>query len=200
MRIQDAGFGMRDSDGVAEGFSVSQIQNPESSRGFTLFEFIVVIIIISILIEETLRRVPFYQEQAEKTVMEQTVAGMQSALVMRTGSLMAQGAAREAGMSKLASENPINWLQQKPQNYAGEFFDPSTGAVKPGSWVFDLKSHDLIYVPSRNEYFTPGTDGQKWVRFHVKIEYDRPAASSVSTTRAVVATLFEPTAEYHWFD
>ena len=149
-----------------------RIQNPESSKGFTLLELIVVISIVAILAGSLLSRIPFYQEQAEKTVMEQMAGAMQSALVMRYGSLMAHGAATEKGLNALASDNPMNWLQQKPKNYAGEFFDPTPKTVAPGQWMFDLKSRDLIYVLDRSEYFTPGKDGQKWIRFHVKLEYE----------------------------
>jgi prepilin-type N-terminal cleavage/methylation domain-containing protein len=196
MSHQETGYGMGDS-GERELQPVSQITHPVSSKGFTLLELIVVISIISILIGAILSRIPFYQEQAEKAVMEQTVAAMQGALVMRTGSLMARGDVMEKGLLALANENPIGWLQQKPKNYAGEFFDPAPNAVKPGQWMFDLKSRDLIYVPERSEYFTPGKDGKKWARFHVKLEYEAQVRGG---KKEFAAALFEPAEPYHWFE
>ncbi len=101
-------------------------------------------------------RVPYYQEQAEKAAMQQVEGALQSALVLRYGALMARGAATEKELSILATDNPMTWLQQKPRNYAGEYYDPTPGAVAPGNWMFDLKSRDLIYVVDHGDYFTPG--------------------------------------------
>jgi general secretion pathway protein G len=172
----------------------------KTQRGFTLLELIIVISIVAILAGLFLSRVPFYQEQAEKTVMEQTAGAMQSALVMRTGSLMAKGAATERELNALASDNPIRWLQEKPKNYSGEFFDPTPNTVTPGHWMFDLKSRDLIYVPDHTEYFALGKDGRKWIRFHVKLGYEVPLGSATGGRKELASTLFEPTEPYRWMN
>ncbi len=178
----------------------SKIQNPEFSKGFTLLELIVVVSIVALLAGTLLSRIPYYQEQAEKTVMEQMAGAMQSALIMRYGSLMAHGAGAEKGLNALAIDNPMDWLQQKPKNYAGEFFDPTPKTVAPGHWMFDLKSRELIYVLDRSDYFTPGKDGQKWIRFHVRLEYESPAGGATGSRKELASTLFEPTQPYRWFD
>jgi general secretion pathway protein G len=152
---------------------------------------------VAILAGTFLKRVPENQELAEKAVMEQTVGAMQSALTMRVGSMMVHGAATEKGLKALASENPINLLQEKPKSYAGEFFDPKPNTVAPGHWMFDLKTHDLIYVPDRSDFFKPGKDGQKWVRFHVTLVYDTGAGGN---NKELAATLFEPVEPYRWFN
>ena len=178
----------------------SKIQNPEFSKGFTLLELIVVVSIVALLAGTLLSRIPYYQEQAEKTVMEQMAGAMQSALIMRYGSLMAHGAGAEKGLNALAIDNPMDWLQQKPKNYAGEFFDPTPKTVAPGHWMFDLKSRELIYVLDRSDHFTPGKDGQKWIRFHVRLEYESPAGGATGSRKELASTLFEPTQPYRWFD
>ena len=129
--------------------------------------------------------------------MEQTAGAMQSALTMRVGSLRVHGAATEKELKALAADNPINWLQQKPNNYAGEFFDPAPDTVKPGKWAFDLKTRELIYVPDHTQYFTPGKDGKKWIRFHVKLVYESPVGAA-GGKKELASTLFEPTEPYHW--
>jgi prepilin-type N-terminal cleavage/methylation domain-containing protein len=179
---------------------LSMSNTQSSQRGFTLLELIVVIIIISILIGELLRRVPDYQEQAEKAVVEQTAAAMQSALTMRIGSMMVRGIATEKELRSLATDNPMNWLQKKPGNYAGEFFDPTPKTVAPGQWMFDLKSHDLIYVLNRSDNFTSGKDGLTWIRFHVKLEKELPLGSAAGSKKILTSVLFEPTEPYRWFN
>jgi prepilin-type N-terminal cleavage/methylation domain-containing protein len=169
--------------------------SPAAARGFTLFELIVVVCIVAILAGTLLSRFWFYQEQAEKAAMEQVAAALQSALDMRLGSMMVRGNLSDAG--KLAKENPMDWLVRKPGNYAGEFFDPAQQAVAPGNWVFDLKSRNLIYVVDRGEFFTPGRDGVKWVRYHVNLVYDREGDKGKQTLAGAV---FEPVESYRWFD
>jgi general secretion pathway protein G len=170
----------------------------KASRGFTLLELILVISIVAILAGLFLSRVPFYQEQAEKAAMEQVAGAVQSALVLRYGTMMTRGAANEQTLKTLATDNPVGWLQQKPKNYAGEFFDPAPQTVAPGSWLFDLKSRDLIYVPTRGEYLTAGKDGKKWIRFHVRLAYE--AAVGGGGRKELASTVFEPVEPYRWFE
>lgn len=174
----------------------SRIPYPRSSRGFTLIELIVVITIIVLLAGVLLTRIWFYQEQAEKAAMEQTAGAVQSALVMQYGHLLARG--RDAEVKKLVEENPMHWLMQKPQNYAGEYFGMTPAAIAPGNWAFDLKTRELIYVPYRTEYFDPGKDGLKWVRYHVHQEYEPVPGSKKKGDQELVSILFEPVESYQW--
>jgi len=210
IRIQDSGFGIqgraarspRPLAGEGSGGKVtpvSRIQNRESCKGFTLIEFIVVIIIIVVLAGLFLTRIPLYQEQAEKAAMQQVEGALQSALVLRYGALQTRAAATEQNLSILATDNPMTWLQKLPPNYKGEYYDPSPRTVAPGSWMFDLKSRELIYVLNQSDNFTPGRDGSKWIRFRVHLGYElmlgRPEAG-----KELVTTLLEPTEPYHWLD
>lgn len=197
MKIQDMGFRIQDSEGGAEGFSESRIPNPESSKGFTLLEFIVVISIIAVLAGIFLARIPFYQEQAEKAAMEQVAGAVQSALLLRFAALQTRGAATDKNLQALATDNPVQWLQQKPKNYAGEYFDPTPRSVAPGQWLFDLKSRDLIYLPQHNDYLKAGKDGYKWLRFHVRLGYE-PALGGRG--KELTSTVFEPVEAYRWLD
>jgi prepilin-type N-terminal cleavage/methylation domain-containing protein len=164
------------------------------SGGFSLVELIVVIVIVAILATVLLDRAWVYQEQAEKAAMEEVAGVIQSALVMKYGHLMIRGAGPE--IAALAVDNPINWLAKAPLNYTGEFYDPPPESVTPGNWFFDLKSRELIYVPERTNYFDPGAEGPKWVRYRVKLMYE---AGSGATDKVLSSVLFEPIIKYHWF-
>ncbi|MES1981595.1 MAG: prepilin-type N-terminal cleavage/methylation domain-containing protein [Pseudomonadota bacterium] len=164
------------------------------ARGFTLIEVVVVITILVVLYTVFLERAWVYQEQAEKTAMVEVVEAIQSALVLKYGHMMVRGAESEAGV--LATENPMTWLAKQPRNYAGEFYDPTPLSISPGNWMFDLKAHQLIYMPSRTDNFVAGPDGQKWIRYRVNLVYDPPA--SAQPGKMLVGTLFEPVAPYRW--
>lgn len=168
-------------------------------RGFTLIELIIVIIIIVLLAGLFLSRIPYYQEQAEKTAMQQVQGALQSALVLRYGALSVRGAANEKELSILATDNPISWLQKPPRNYMGEYYDPTPRTVAPGNWMFDLKSRDLIYVLDHADYFTPGKDGRKWIRFHAQLGY-QPMLGKPEAGQELASTLFEPLEPYRWFN
>lgn len=176
----------------------SGIRNQGRCRGFTLIELIVVIIIVVVMMGLFLNRVTYYQEQAEKTAMETVTGAIQSALTMQYGQIMTRGKPSDA--AALAQDNPMNWLQKKPDNYSGEFYDPTPLAVAAGNWVFDLKSRELVYVVRNANYFKPGKDGKKWIRFHVAVNYESSRLPSLQDAPAeLTGMLFKPVEPYSWF-
>ena len=174
------------------------IPHPASSKGFSLIELIVAITVVVVLAGVLLNRLQYYQEQAEKTAMQQVAAVLQSALTLQYGRLLTSST--ESGAAALAIENPMNWLAKIPDNYSGEFYDVTPRSVAPGNWVFDLKSRNLIYVVDRGDHFTPGKDGHKWVRYHVNLLYETAPGTPVKKTKELVGILFEPMEYYRWFD
>lgn len=173
-------------------------RGPRFCRGFSLFELVVVISVVAVLMGIFLGRVLYYQEQAEKTAMTEVAGTLQSALIMQYGRILTRGQASD--VEWLAKDNPMNWLQQKPLNYAGEFNDPTPLTVEPGNWVFDLGSRDLIYVPRLANNFKPGKDGKQWIRYHVVVQYEPSRLPSLLNAPAeLTGILFEPVEPYSWF-
>jgi general secretion pathway protein G len=166
--------------------------------GFSLIELIVVIAILSVLISIFLNRVGYYQELAEKTAMEENVGAIQSALTIQHSKHYVRGNSED--ISLLPTENPMKWLQKLPKNYAGEFYDPKPNTVAPGNWMFDLKAHELIYVPDRTEHFVAGKDGKKWIRFHIAMQYEQiKSRGVVGKDKELVGSVFAPTEHISWF-
>ncbi|OGQ58880.1 MAG: hypothetical protein A3J24_07790 [Deltaproteobacteria bacterium RIFCSPLOWO2_02_FULL_53_8] len=169
-----------------------------SACGFSLFELVVVISIVAVLMAIFLERVLYYQEQAEKTAMVGVAGTIQSALTMQYGQILMRGKASD--VEWLVKDNPMNWLQQKPLNYAGEFHDLTPLTVESGNWVFDLDSRNLIYIPRVADNFKPGKDGRQWIRYHVVVNYESPHLLSLQDApRELTGILFEPVEPYSWF-
>ncbi len=143
-----------------------QIANPARwrQRGVSLFEIAVVAIIVAVLVGALLQRLISYRAQAELALVDHTVNVLRGALAVQVARLQVQG--RGADMEKLAQQNPMNWLTQKPANYAGEFFAPEASDVHAGNWYFDRKTHILVYSLNYQNKFLQGT--QKALKYQVK--------------------------------
>jgi len=188
----------RDGFCICSKFMHPRKPHPKVQRGFSLIELIIVVFIISTLFAVFTNRVWYYQEMAEKTSMEENVGAIQSALTMQQGKNYVRGNSEDLG--KLTTENPMNWLQKRPQNYVGEFYAATPKSVAPGSWVFDLKSRELIYVLDRSDHFVPGKDGGKWIRFHVTAQYEQiKSGGTEGQGKELVGLDFEPSEHVDWF-
>jgi general secretion pathway protein G len=166
-------------------------------RGFSLIELFIVISLIVLMTGIFLDRFKVYQEQAEKAMMEGMVSTLQSSLTMQYAQILTRGKPGDA--AALVKDNPINWLQRRPLNYAGEFYDPKPGLVETGNWLFDLKSRQLIYVLHKHEHFRPGSDGLPWIRFHAVILYEPSRLPSLQASPELTSVLFVPVEPYVWF-
>jgi prepilin-type N-terminal cleavage/methylation domain-containing protein len=168
-----------------------------AQAGFTLLELIVVICIVAVMAGILLNRLRTYEEAAEKAVMQQTAAAIKSALQMRVAAYMIGG--RDSEIENLRNENPVGWLQEPPASYAGEFYADAYARVRPGSWYFDLTRRELIYVVNLGDHFVPGTDARKWVRYRVRIEYEKVPQTDAPPRKVLSAVSFVPVQPYAWF-
>jgi prepilin-type N-terminal cleavage/methylation domain-containing protein len=167
------------------------------SKGFTLFELILVIIVVALTAGMLFGRVLDYQEIAEKTAMEQTAGTLRSALALQISGLLARGKGED--LAKLAAVNPIALLAEVPQNYVGEYYGAAED-VAAGNWYFDLKSRQLVYLVRHGEHFQAGADGAKAVRYQVTPVYndwmrETGAASSGKELAGLVLKELQP---YSW--
>jgi general secretion pathway protein G len=172
-------------------------RSADRHAGFTLFELIVVVCIVAIIAGILLNRLRFYEEAAEKAAMQQTAAAIKSALQMRVASYMISG--RDNEIENLRNENPVNWLQEKPADYAGAFYADAYARVRPGNWYFDLTRRELIYVINLGDNFKPGPDARKWVRYRVRIGYEEVPERGAPPRKVLSAVSFAPVQPYVWF-
>lgn len=168
--------------------------NSSKHRGFTLFELVVLSVLISILAMVLLNRLIYYQELAEKADMEFKAAELKSGLRMRMAKLLIEGRAQEYG--SLAQENPFDWLEKMPGNYVGQIADGNFKTIPAGNWYFDTASHTLVYLVKHGDYFKPDSTGEKRVRFQVKLVRNPPGVGVDQPFASVNLALVEP---YQWF-
>lgn len=147
------------------------------SRGFTLFELVLVIVVVALAASILFGRTLDYQEMAEKTAMEQTAGVVRSALAMQLSGLIARG--RMEDIPKLKAVNPMMLLAEVPKNYVGEYYG-TPDDIPAGSWYFDLKSRELVYLIRHGMHFQSKQKGSKAVLYRVNLVYNDwlPAADS----------------------
>lgn len=170
------------------------------AHGFTLIEFLVVIIIISTLGAVLLDRMLFYQEAAEKAAMEQIAGTLRSALHLQIADKLVKGQIQ--AIPHLAEDNPMDWLAEQPANYVGERFAPQASEVPKGSWYYDLKDRQLVYVVSRDSHFAPNKQGRKEVRYAVRVVYAQQVAQAgqdIADNQEVNGVLLALVEPYMWF-
>lgn len=169
------------------------------SRGFSLLELVMVIGLIGFLASALYERVQFYQERAEYAVMELTASAIRSGLKFRVAAYMLKRTTSE--ILQLNKENPVHWLSEIPQNYAGEFSGEYADGVSPGNWYYDPSERVMVYVVRHRNHFEPNpTDGYR-VRFKVRVEYGTilDANGQALASDGLKTIGFEAVRPYRWF-
>jgi prepilin-type N-terminal cleavage/methylation domain-containing protein len=161
------------------------------SRGFTLFELVIVISIVAMLGAFLAGRIQRTAEFAEKASMEYTVNEINSALLFEFASNVMRN--RRSNIPGMVKANPVDWLGQKPSNYLGEFKSQPDAPDPRGSWYYDTTDHFLIYMVRRGDDLQPDSAGLKRVRYRVQMLYDGEQPNSM------VGVILAPVERYKWF-
>jgi len=160
-------------------------------RGFSLLESVVSLVLIGVCAGLLLERLAYYQEAAEKAIMELEVNKLKLALQVHIGDLIARN--QPVDYVRIARENPMLWLDRPAAGYRGEFAGDASDLPK-GSWYFNRSSAELVYLLNQDRNFQPKSDGRALVRWRVKTV--RPAAAADGT---VIGLQLAPAEPYSWF-
>ena len=164
-----------------------------------MYEFVWVVLLVGTLSMVVLDYMLRYIEIAEKGAMENTVMNLRSSLRLRLAEVLVNNNTQEA--LRLARANPMEWLYEKPSNYAGEFNAPEAGAVARGKWYWDGSSRELVYLVDNGRDFTPDAEGLKRVRYRVHVPFLEKAAKEkrqVSVNDVVGGISLVAVERYEW--
>ncbi len=161
-------------------------------RGATWLERMAALILFGVFLAAFLERVSYYQEYAEKMEMELTVRNIRTGLRYKIADLIMNNRLPE--MATLADENPVNWLEQRPANYLGEFDGAPAGAGF-GRWYFDRRNRHLVYIINHRRHFEP-SDGQDFsVRYQA---VRRSSRMQTSTSAEETWVSLAPVQDFRW--
>lgn len=168
----------------------------KNAKGFTLIELIVVVSIVAISATVALDKLFWYQGQAEKASMDSTANMIKSGLWMSGASLMMANRGNE--IPKLAEQNPINLLEQKPDNYLGELNGSKTEEMKAGNWFYDTSKKQVVYIVSQRRNFTPTITDDYTVRYGVKIIQSEIEITPGKKIPYIAGVTLVPLSKYNW--
>ena len=139
--------------------------------------------IVAIFLVVFLERAFYYQEYAEKTAMEMTVANMRTGLRYKIADLIVSS--RLSEIPTLADENPVNWLAERPVNYLGEF-DSLPREGTSGKWFYDKRNRELVYTVNNRRHFVPYGGRDFTIRYRAaRIEASRNCVIEVFACASV---------------
>ncbi len=118
-------------------------------NGFTLFEVVVVVCIISILAVFALDRYCKLLVDVERTTMEYTLGVMRSALHIQYAELYLAGKLDQVG--ELVQANPMDHLAERPANFLDKEVSGHFDQVDPGTWLFNGATRQYISGVSLKE-------------------------------------------------
>lgn len=140
-----------------------------TSQGFSQFELVVVIVLISILVTVALNRMWGWRSEVERTLIITVSGNIRSALGLETAQLALQNKLNQ--LPKLAGSNPFSLLAQKPDTYLGELSDNNPDTKQTGIWYYSKEQRALIYTIKYSESFKTDLKGQPRVRLKIKFLY-----------------------------
>ncbi|MDH4133198.1 MAG: type II secretion system GspH family protein [Gammaproteobacteria bacterium] len=113
------------------------------SKGFSLFELVLVLTLIGVLIAVAIDRLPVWQGEAERAAVETVAGSLRSALSIKVASYIARG--ETARIAELEASNPVEQLAEIPANYLGQRLNAGDSGIESGNWYFDASTRELVY-------------------------------------------------------
>jgi prepilin-type N-terminal cleavage/methylation domain-containing protein len=167
-------------------------------RGFTLIEFVVVVVAIGILTGVALDRLLPLIGHAERAAFVQVQAHLQSALLLETAERITRG--ESATLIELDGSNPMALLLQAPANYLGALDRPQPDELPGRKWYYDEHQRRLVYRVGNYGRFKALAGPSNRVEFLVRFVYrDRNGNGTYEAGRDTFDGMrLEPVHAYKW--
>lgn len=138
-------------------------------RGFSLFEIVVVVLLIGVLMSIAIDRMLQLQIAAEKVSVQELLGNLKGAVNLQAADLVVHKGL--GSMRILESSNPMLYLQELPHNYLGNRSEHDAGQLAKGNWFFDPNEGVLVYIVNNTSYFETRLKGTPRIRFKVSLIY-----------------------------
>lgn len=163
-------------------------------HGFSLFEMVVVVLLIGVLVSIAIDRLLLLQIEAERVSVRHVIGALESAVYIQTAEIvLKQGL---AAMSKLENTNPMNYLGEQPYNYRGVKTADESRKVPAANWYFDAENDELVYKVKNKKYFV--SEKQHEARIRLKLSLLYREGNETDESSAIQGVRLEKLHEYSW--
>lgn len=143
------------------------------SKGFSLFELIVYILLVSIVFSASMRRFNEFPGEAERANFLAITMQLKAAVNLQMMKAIAGG--NFTSLGPIENSNPMDLMLETPSNYAGAFNLVDEQTMPRRTWYFDSFNGQLVYLANDNSnLFSSLGDGSSTlseVRFRIVQKY-----------------------------
>lgn len=164
----------------------------KKQQGFTLFELVVVVLLVGVFMSFAIDRMLRIQIDAERVSVQQTIAALKSAVHLQTAEMVVKKGLNS--IKTLENTNPMNYLQELPYNYLGIKNDSMANHYQAASWYYDPKQNILVYTVRNTNYFVTSLSGTPRIRLKIEALYQ----GSVSGKDKIRGVSLKSLDEYFW--
>ena len=173
----------------------------EKSKGFTLFEVVLVMCLIVFLYMTAEQRINEMPAAAERAAFYGVVAQLKTGINLQMLAQVAGG--RFDVLRAMEGSNPMNLMLETPSNYRGELPSLDVAALPRASWYFDQSRGELVYLVGEqsvpdvlvNAGAGPVNLGQ--IRLRIVGSYGR-GAQRVGSQGSWEGLLLQPVLPFEW--
>ena len=154
------------------------LQNKQ--HGFSLFELVVVVLLVGVFMTFAIDRMLRLQIEAERVSVQRVIASLKSAVNLQAAEMVVNKGINS--IKTLESTNPMNYLQELPYNYSGLKSDQEVANYPLASWYYDSQQEILVYKVKNTNYFTSSLQGTSRIRLKVVAIYKNEASHNDNNT------------------
>ena len=140
-------------------------------HGFSLFELVVVVLLVGVFMTFAIDRMLRLQIDAERVSVQQVIASLKSAVNLQAAEMVVNKGINS--IKTLESTNPMNYLQELPYNYLGTKNDGQADDYPLASWYYDPVLSILVYKIKNTDYFDSSLPGTPRIRLKVEAIYQQ---------------------------
>jgi prepilin-type N-terminal cleavage/methylation domain-containing protein len=172
------------------------IASHRRAHGFSLLELIIVITLVALLFLVALNRLAPLRGDAEAAHVATVIGSLRSAIGLET----AQRVIRHGlgSLADLQSTNPMDLLQETPEQYLGAYTNPTAAEIHPGAWYFDESEGLLVYRVRFPHYLENSPSGPIELKWQVRLQVERSAAGARQPSGHISGLSLEPLHEHRW--
>ena len=149
------------------------ISNTDKSKGFSLFELIVYILLVSTVFSVSMRRFSDFPGEAERANFLAITGQLKAAVNIQMMKAIAGGNWDSLGF--IENSNPMDLMLETPSNYAGAFNFVDEQTMPRRTWYFDSANGHLVYLANDNSHlYSSQGDGSSTlssIRFRIAQRY-----------------------------